>query len=143
MSGDHPLVVVGFDGSEPAQRALDWAASEAKLRGARLRIVAAWETPQLVYAYGYVPAMSPSFDEESEKAARELVDKAARLGEPGVAVETEAKRGQAAEVLVEASNEADLLVVGSRGHGGFAGLLLGSVSEQCARHAACPVTIVR
>jgi len=143
MASDTPLVIAAFDGSEPAERALAWAAEDARLRGGRLRIVTAWETPSLVYSYGYVPTMVlPEIDEQAENAAKELLAKAAEsLG--GAEVETAALRGNPAEVLLEAAKEADLLVVGSRGRGGFAGLLLGSVSEQCVRHAPCPVTIVR
>ncbi len=144
-SADHPLVVVGYDGSEAAERALHWAAEQARLRGARLRIVTAWDLP--IYAYGAanVPAMVPSLAEDWEKSARDLVTKAAEdIGDAAPApIETQVRRGQAAEVLLDASKDADLLVVGSRGHGGFADLLLGSISEHCARHASCPVTIVR
>jgi nucleotide-binding universal stress UspA family protein len=144
-SGDHPLVVAGFDGSEAAEHALRWAAEQARLRGARLRIVTAWDLPMYVYGAANVPAMVPSLQEDWERSARELVTKAAEdLGDAAPApIETLVRRGQAAEVLLDASKDADHLVVGSRGRGGFASLLLGSVSEQCAQHASCPVTIVR
>jgi nucleotide-binding universal stress UspA family protein len=142
---DSPLIVVGVDGSEPADRALHWAAGEAKARNARLKIVSAWYVPALVYASGYGPPMvAPSAEESSLHAAQEMAQGAAtELESMGLAAEAVTVHGSAAEALIEASAEADLLVVGSRGHGGFAGLLLGSVSSQCAHHANCPVVIVR
>lgn len=137
-------IVVGFDGSEPAQRALEWAAEEAKLRGSRLDIVAAWEVTNTVYAYGYMPNLAPSFEEETRDAAEKLLaERAEEIRKAGVEVVTQARHGQAADELAEAAKDAALLVVGSRGHGGFAGLLLGSVSAQLAHHAPCPLVIVR
>jgi nucleotide-binding universal stress UspA family protein len=137
-------IVVGFDGSEPSERALAWATEEAKLRGAVLEIVMAWEVAGVVYAYGYVPSLLPSLEEEARDAAEKiLAETAEKARAAGVEVETEARRGQAADELVEAAEGADLLVIGSRGHGGFTGLLLGSVSAQCAHHARCPLVIVR
>jgi len=137
-------IVVGFDGSEPAERALEWAAEEAKLRDAELRIVAAWEVTNTVYAYGYVPHLVPSLEEETREAAEKLLaERAEEIRKAGVEVVAEARHGQAADMLAEAAQDAALLVVGSRGHGGFAGLLLGSVSAQLAHHAPCPLVIVR
>jgi nucleotide-binding universal stress UspA family protein len=141
---EQPLVVVGVDGSEHSARALEWAAEEAELRGARVQVVSAWHVPALVYSSGYAPMISPSTEESSEHAARAIADGAAReLGDHGLEAELLVEHGNAAEALIDASAEADLLVVGSRGHGGFTGLLLGSVSAQCAQHAHCPVVIVR
>ena len=138
------LIVVGTDGSEHAQRALDWAAEEAALRGASVRVVTAWHVPAMVYAGGYAPMVAPSVDEAGKQAADEIVEAAAeKLRESGVEVETSVCHAQAADALIEEAESADLLVVGSRGHGGFTGLLLGSVGQQCAHHAACPVVIVR
>jgi len=137
-------IVVGVDGSDHADRALAWAIDEAKLRTARMRAVTAWHVPAMVYgASGFVPAVSPSADEirtVAEEAAEAAAEKARGSG---VDVETSVQHGQAADVLINAAADAELLVVGSRGHGGFAGLLLGSVSAQCAQHAPCPVVIVR
>ena len=118
MTTREETIVVGVDGSEHGNRAVDWAINEASLRGARLRLVAAWHIPLTVYSGpGYVPTVSR---ESFEELARETAD-----------------------VLVDEASSADMLVVGSRGHGGFAGLLLGSVSAQCAHHALCPLAIVR
>ncbi len=137
-------IVVGFDGSESAQRALDWATEEAKLRDAELDIVAAWEVTNTVYAYGYAPNLAPSFEEDARSEAENLLaERAEEVRKAGVEVKTEARRGQAADTLAEAAQGAALLVVGSRGHGGFGGLLLGSVSAQLAHHAPCPLVIVR
>ncbi len=137
-------IVVGVDGSPQAMEALRWAIAEAQLRGAALQVVHAWQFP----APGIGPFAGP-YDGELIQALRrdaeELVERA--LGEAGVPdgvrVEQTVVEGAAAPTLVEAADDADLLVVGSRGHGGFSGLLLGSVSQQCAQHARCPVVIVR
>jgi nucleotide-binding universal stress UspA family protein len=140
-------VVVGVDGSATAKDAVRWAAREAKLRGTKLELVSAWEIPMSSYAFGYGIASIP---EEMQKAlvARAENDLAAALEEaraeaPDVEMETLVAEGQAASLLLDISREADLLVVGSRGLGGFQELLLGSVSQQCAHHSPCPVVIVR
>ncbi|HEY5059249.1 MAG TPA: universal stress protein [Gaiellaceae bacterium] len=136
-------IVVGIDGSDHAQEALRWALAEARLRGASLRVVQAWTTP--VYA-GYAAVSGAALDPALfREAAEQQVEKTVQnvVGDQtDVKVERKAVEGTAAIVLVEEAENADLLVVGSRGHGGFAGLLLGSVSQQCAQHAACPVVIV-
>jgi len=138
-------IVVGVDGSAHAARALAWAIDEARRRGAHLRVVTVWHVPLGAYGTGgLVPPLTTAVDESFGEVAQEV---AAAAGETvraaGVEVETQVKRGQAADVLIAAARDADLLVVGCRGHGGFAGLLLGSVSAQCAHHAPCPVVIVR
>ena len=137
-------IVVGIDGSKSAEEALRFAIEEARLRGATLRIVTVWSTPSAVYAgMAYVPSFDLS--EVEEQAANDRLQAArAFVGEvPGVTVETVAVRGQVADTLVAESEGADLLVVGSRGHGGFTSLLLGSVSQQVAHHAQVPLAIVR
>jgi nucleotide-binding universal stress UspA family protein len=142
MTTREETIVVGVDGSEHGNRAIDWAINEASLRGSRLRLVAAWHIPLTVYSGpGYVPTVSR---ESFEELAKETADAAVkRAGDAGVKAESVVREGQAAEVLVDEASSADMLVVGSRGHGGFAGLLLGSVSAQCAHHALCPLIIVR
>lgn len=137
-------IVVGVDGSDQGERALDWAIAEAKLRGVHLRLVSAWHVPAVVYGGpGFAPQIDEPLDKTFEEVAEEIVEAGAkRAREAGIEAETSVKQGQAAEVLVDAGRNADLLVVGSRGHGGFAGLLLGSVSAQCAHHAKCPLVIV-
>ena len=141
------LVVVGIDNSAGARAALRFALDEARLRRARLRVVHSWQ-----YGYiggkgieGFSPvAGAPLGDvrRAAEIALDVIIDEVAAESD-GVAIERRVSEGASATVLVDESREADLLVVGSRGHGGFAGLLLGSVSQQCAHHAACPVVIVR
>lgn len=137
-------IVVGIDGSEHAQRALEWAAHEARLRSASLEVVYAWQVPTYV-GYGVLPA--PEFDlSELRNAALARVDEAVAglNGEAtGVTIERRVIEGVAPEVLVAEARDADLLVIGSRGRGGFTGLLLGSVGQQCAQHSSCPTVIVR
>lgn len=144
MSG---RVIVGVDGSETARKAVRWAAREAKLRGMKLELVSAWQIPTYSYVSGYgFPAISEemmkSLTARAEDHLAEALDEA-RAEAREVQIETIAVEGQPAKVLVEVAKGADLLVVGSRGLGGFRELLLGSVSQQCAQHATCPVVIVR
>ena len=134
-------VVVGVDGSAGARAAASFALEEARLRHARLRLVAAWYLPIVACDGGFAPA-GQGTDELEALARAALDDAVAGLGRTEVEVETEVRGGRAAEVLVEESAGAELLVVGSRGLGGFRGLLLGSVGQQCVHHAHCPVAIV-
>jgi nucleotide-binding universal stress UspA family protein len=144
------LIVVGVDQSEGAKAALAFAHEEARLRGATLRAVHAWQFGYNGYIDytgfgGAAPAVGGDISELREAAATAL-DATVReaLPSPGdVKIEQRVVEGTAGAALVDESRNADLLVVGSRGHGGFAQLLLGSVSQQCAQHAACPVVIVR
>jgi len=140
------LIVVGVDHSEAAKAALRFALEEAKLREATLRVVHAWQ-------YGYIgatgpegayPAVGGDIKELRDAAATALEEtlQESTTDMETMEVERRVVQGRAAAALVDESRDADLLVVGSRGHGGFAGLLLGSVSQQCAHHAACPVVIV-
>jgi nucleotide-binding universal stress UspA family protein len=132
-------ILVGVDGSPSGQRALDWAIDETQ-RGARtLRLLTAWLYPM---ALGY--SFSTSVD-EVRQAALDVLDQAmAHVVEvaPDVGVMSEAMEQAPAAALVKAARDADLLVVGSRGRGGFEGLLVGSVSLYCVRHAPCPVVVV-
>jgi len=135
-------IVVGVDGSASSVEALRFAAREARLRGATLHAVTAWHIPGVAYGGGFAPSVNVrSF----ESNAQESLDGAlAKLGEEreGVSIVLKVREGHPAHVLAEEARGADMLVVGSRGHGGFTGLLLGSVSQQCAHHAPCPVAIV-
>lgn len=138
-------IVVGVDGSECARTALGVAAREAELRGARLRIVSVWEVPQAVFAAGFAPgdqSILDSFLENAEAVVREAVAEAERL-HPSVQCEGTALEGHPAEVLLQEARDASLVVVGNRGRGGFASLLLGSVSQQVVHHASCPVLVIR
>ncbi len=133
-------VVVGVDGSECGTRALAFAAHEAALRGALLEVVSAYEEIPYVMAWPVVP-LGPD-----EATAGAIVDESlaqVQEVEPQIVSKGEIRFGPAGNVLVEASRGAVLLVVGSRGRGQVAGLLLGSVSEHCVHHAATPITVVR
>jgi len=135
-------IVVGVDGSTGAQEALRFAVEEARLRGATLRLVTAWHIPPIAYSGGFVGPFDRRDFEQSAEAACEKALAAVREQTTDLEVERVTGEGQAAHVLLQQAKDADLLVVGTRGHGGFAGLLLGSVSQQCAQHATCPVVIV-
>lgn len=127
-------IVVGVDGSPGSTRALDWAAAEAERCRARLTVVGAWEFG------GFAGAVVNTGDARSAvEGARERTAQR----RPGVAVELELSEDPAAYALIEASADADLLVVGSRGFGGFRGLLLGSVGQHCLTHPRCSVAIIR
>lgn len=133
-------IVVGIDGSPESARALEWAITQAQQSGAVLDIVTAWMFPMAV---GY--ALTATVDEVRNKA-RSVVDETishvARVA-PGVVVRGEATEQPPGPALVRASKGADLLVVGSRGIGGFEELLVGSVGHYCMRHASCSVVLVR
>ena len=134
-------IIVGVDGSQPSREALRWAADEARLRQASLQVIMTWHTP-FVGGHPYVgPAFEPSvFERDARKTLDELVDAVDTTGIPQV--DRILTLGDAAASLLTASKDADLLVVGSRGLGGFAGLLLGSVSHHLAHHATCPLVII-
>jgi nucleotide-binding universal stress UspA family protein len=137
----HPIVV-GVDGSESSLAALRWAVRQAKLTGAPLEIVSAWEWP-VSYAGWETPA-PPDYDPADE--ARRQLDKAvSAVLTAGDAIEVRRSviEGHAAPVLDALSKTADLVVVGSHGRGEFAGMLLGSVSEHCVTHCHCPVVVIR
>jgi nucleotide-binding universal stress UspA family protein len=138
-------VVVGIDGSAGSLVALKWAAEAARLRGAPLHVLFAWGDLGARLARATGGHKEPNEAEERE-AATAVIEEAVReaLGaDPGVEIEPVPEPGEASPALLEASKTADLLVVGSRGRGGFAGLLLGSVSQQCIHHAHCPVAVIR
>jgi len=137
MAGE---IVVGIDGSEPAASALRWAVAEAKLRHCRLRVIHGYQTP-LVTMDMTGEALS-AMEEASRQILADVVG-GLRAEAPELEVETSSCPAGGAEALVEASQGAELVVVGNRGRGGFAGVLLGSVSTQVVHHAACPVVVVR
>jgi nucleotide-binding universal stress UspA family protein len=136
-------IVVGVDGSEPAHEALRWAVAEAVVREAELEVVHVWHYPSnLMSTVGYV---SPVDVADFDVAARTELAKVLHsvdLTELSMPVVQTLVCGVPASELIGAAKGADLLVVGSRGRGGFAGLLLGSVSQQVAHHAPCPLVIV-
>ena len=143
-------VIVGVDGSAGARAALRWAMAEARLRKIPLRVIHAWTfTYPGAAGYGYLGKTLDGFPSGGlsnlHRASEDMIDHAiAELAADaeGLEIEREIVEGTAADVLVGSATERDLLVVGSRGHGGIARLLLGSVSEKCAHHAPCPVVIV-
>ena len=137
-------ILVGVDGSRGSRTALTWAAAEAAEHGADLVVLTVWERPLLPpMGSGEVP--ENALPDPGQTATEDLVKVIKEeLGEnPPVLVQPRAKRGNPAKVLIEESAEADLLVVGPRGHGGFKGLVLGSVSQHVAAYARCPVAVIR
>ena len=137
-------IVVGVDGSKGSLSALHFAVDEARLRGADLRVVMTWSLDPGTYAGvgGLSCGIDPTVLEQSARAELDrFLDEVVGRSD-GVRIDGVLTMGPAAQVLIAEAEEADLLIVGSRGHGGFAGLLLGSVSHQCALHALCPVVIV-
>ena len=137
-------VVVGIDGSPIARRALEIAAHEATLRDAQLEVVGVWTYPVYVDFLGGVyplPAeVARTIEHEEQLLATEVE---AVLGPPNPKVILLTPCGQVAKELLAAAEGADLLVVGSRGHGGIKNAMLGSTANYCATHATCPVMIVR
>jgi len=142
--GKWKTILVGVDGSPGSRNALKWAAAEAADHGADLVVLTVWERALLppmgsgeVPDHG-VPDPSRTATEDLIKVIRE------ELGDdPPVLVQPRARQGNAAKVLIEESADADMLVVGPRGHGGFRGLVLGSVSQHVAAYAKCPVAVIR
>ncbi len=137
-------IVVGVDGSEPSKHALRWAAFLSRSLGAGIEAVGAWNRfdAYLSTGYGHAPvpdARNPA--NETEKLVVDTLDQVFGPDRPpGLRVAVQ--EGQPTRVLLESGKDARMLVLGSRGRGGFAGLLLGSVSSACARHATCPVLVV-
>jgi nucleotide-binding universal stress UspA family protein len=140
------MIVIGVDGSEGGAAALEFAAEEAALRKTRLCIVSAWEVPVTAYGTGAAPALDPgkldAFRDRAEHIAEEAVATAKKL-QPSLEVEALTVTGQPADALLAQGADAELIVVGRRGLGGFRSLLLGSVSQQVVHHAACPVVVVQ
>ena len=138
-------IVAGTDGSEEALRAVDWAASEAALRGAPLRIVAAAGAPPGMKSRagaGEYARVTDVLLGERDQALAAAAERAAKTA-PGVLIDTDQLRGPAALAVTESGAGAQMLVLGSRGIGAFTALLLGSVSRYVASHASCPVVVVR
>ncbi|GAA2864718.1 universal stress protein [Pseudonocardia halophobica] len=133
-------IVVGVDGSPSSLEALRWAVRQSELTGAPVRAVITWSIP-----VHYAPmAVSQAWSDWPERARQTLEDavRAALPPEQVQAVTTEVAEGNASALLLEAAKDAELVVVGSRGHGGFVGLLLGSTAQHVTTHARCPVLVV-
>lgn len=134
-------IVVGVDGSPSSEQALRWGLEQAERTGAVVVAVHAWRV-SASYASATLLAASDDPAAAAERWLEETVAKAVS-GSPPVQVRRRVRSGHPAAVLVDAAADADLLVVGSRGRGGFAGALLGSVGQHCIHHAPCPVVVVR
>jgi nucleotide-binding universal stress UspA family protein len=128
-------IVVGVDGSPQSKEVLRWAVDQARATDDDVTAVMAWQVP-VAYGYGDMLAIRDS----AEKSLQDVIN---TVSDPDVTITSRFVEGAAAAVLIEEGKSADLLVVGSRGRGGFAGLLLGSVSTQCVHHAECPVVVIR
>ena len=141
MTGQERRIVVGVDGSDSSKAALRWAIRQAKLTGGSVDAVTVWRFPS---THGWAPRPEGVPDLEGA-AKRTLIAALAEVSglEPGVLVRPVVTEGDAAGALLRAARGAELLVVGSRGHAGFASALLGSVSMHCVLHAHCPVLVFR
>jgi nucleotide-binding universal stress UspA family protein len=133
--------VVGVDGSPTSTRALQWAAEQAAATGAQIDAVMAWMPPS-DYALGAGFSDDVGWEEDTAAVLEKTIE-GALDADAAEKVERRVVRGHPAQVLLDAAAGADLLVVGSRGHGGFTGMLLGSVSQHLVAHAPCPVLVVR
>jgi len=141
QQGPTGRIVAGVDGSESSIAALHWAARQAELTGSTLDAIMTWQWPvnygwALPFPEDYSPAS------EAQKVLDDAVEKL-RTEHPAITIQSHIVEGHPALALIDASKGADLLVVGSRGHGEFAGMLLGSVSEHCTAHSHCPVVVFR
>jgi len=138
-------IVVGVDGSPHSKMALRWAVTQARLVGVRVEAISAWQEPVTVgYPYGWSPLIhdGDSISILAEKVLAEAVAEVAGQQDEPVEIRTAVIHGHPAEVLLEVAVGAQMLVVGTRGHGTYSGILLGSVSQHCVQHAPCPVLVV-
>jgi len=145
VSARTETIVVGVDGSEGGEAALEFAAAEAVFRGARLKILSAWQVPNLAYGADFGPPLDPAtWDAFRLRAHQVAADALAAMKKlhPSLEGEALAVQGQPADVLLEHGEDGTLIVVGRRGLGGFSSLLVGSVSHQVVQHAKCPVVVV-
>jgi nucleotide-binding universal stress UspA family protein len=144
QQADH-RIVVGVDGSEPSKAALAWAVRQAELTGATVEAVSAWHWPIAMGGAPFAPVGVLADTDFAGTAARVLDVAIGETVDPAgpVKVSSTVREGNAAQILLDAADGAELLVIGSRGHGGFAEALLGSVGQHCVHHARCPVVIIR
>ena len=134
-------IVVGVDGSPSSMTALRWSLRQAKLTGCEVEAVTAWQYPS---TYGFSPTTdgASDFEGDAQKILFDALNEVGGVG-PGVIIRPSVVEGHPADILVREARGADLLVVGSRGLGGFAGMLLGSVSQHCVHHAPCSVLVIQ
>ncbi|MER7584122.1 universal stress protein [Kitasatospora sp. NPDC097691] len=139
-----PRIIVGVDGSPASEQALQWAIHYAEAVGGRVEAIAAWEYPAFYGWAGQSGAIAAAYNPE-ELAGKTLSETVTKVvgAAPAVQISESVMPGNAARVLLDAAEGAALVVVGSRGLGGFSGLLLGSVSRHLTEHAPCPVVVVR
>jgi nucleotide-binding universal stress UspA family protein len=141
------MIVVGFDGSEQSQAALNWAIDEARQRNGQIRLVTAWNKPPMAWYPAVLETAEGEIvtEESPEQIAGALQAGALKTAADGGVTATGQvlKDDSPASAILGVARDADLIVVGSRGHGGFPGLHLGSVSTQVTNHAPCPVLVVR
>jgi nucleotide-binding universal stress UspA family protein len=143
-TGAVPRIVAGVDGSPSSIMALRWAVRQAELTGGTIDAVISWEFPIAAGGMGWAPTSGIDDTDYAELATKGLSDAIAEVSPPpGVTIRQVVVEGNPAQVLLDAAANADLLVVGNRGHGGFADALIGSVSVRCLHHANCPVVVVR
>lgn len=137
-------VVVGYDGSDGSERALQWAAEEARLRGLPLQILSVWEEPMVDMGFGGGAIIDPNLAEVMKERGEQIAAQGLQMvADRGVHATAESVVGPAASALVEASESADLIVTGSHSKRGVAEILLGSTSSQVATHSTCPTIVVR
>ncbi|MFF8373123.1 universal stress protein [Streptomyces lydicus] len=138
-------IVVGVDGSGSSKQALRWAVRQAELTEGVVEAVTAWDLPQFHGSLGWMPPSSGDQAALESQARRELTEAVEETvgSHPPVEVRAIVRHGTAASVLLDAAHGASMLVVGSRGLGGFSGMLLGSVAQHCTQQAACPVVVIR
>ena len=135
-----------MDGSDSSRAALLWAYEEAAHHDAAITVVSTWHPPAMPMTPPYGSLPPEGYVSQPQRDALDMLEKfVAELDArtPAVDVRTQVEKGNPAEVLIARSKEADLMVVGSRGHGGFKGMLLGSVSQHLVAHADCPVVVIR
>jgi nucleotide-binding universal stress UspA family protein len=143
-AGRTPRIVAGVDGSPPSVDALRWAVRQAELTGGAVDAVIAWQFPLAAGGLGWAPTAGLDNTDFAGVAARFLSAAVAAVSPPpSVKVRELVVEGYPARVLLDAAKDADLLVVGHRGHGAFTEALLGSVSANCVHHAHCPVVVIR
>lgn len=133
-------IVVGVDGSPASIDAIKWAAAQAKLTGSTLVAVTAWTIPAS-YGVAFGGEDAVDWKQNAQQALDEALAEA--LGDDAPPVDKIIDQGHPSYVVTEQSKNADLVVMGSRGHGGFAGMVLGSVSQHVVSHAHCPVVVIR
>lgn len=140
-----PRIVVGVDGSPSSRAALRWAVRQVTFTGGTVDAIIAWQIPATLQSNGWAPLYveeSGDFEEAAKKTVEAVINEEVQQADIHL-VRSRVVWGHPAQVLLDAAAGADLLVVGSRGHGAFAEALLGSVGQYCVHHAHCPVLIMR